>query len=336
MRIFYSWQRDLPNKTNRGFIQQALETAAKIVREDDSIEVEPSIDRDTEGVPGAPDITATIFKKIDAADVFVADISIIEKNRKRPIPNPNVLIELGYALKALGTEKIILVLNEAFGSEGELPFDLRQKRIIKYVSNEEDAVRSQERSRLTGIFVKAITEVNSHAQLKASPQPQTPVPPHPAEQIDRLVEFNARRSQYRHTELGYQKAQEEFLSLHNKLVEKVNEYNERSKHIEIECELGIDKRQSVIHFRSLNLVTRLSKPPFANELEGTVLFCGLEESGNIFKAPKELSGLAYLPEIDVVKGIGWKEERAGKSFLTTSDMADWWFERFIKELLNRI
>src|SRR5258708_32648261 len=101
--VFYSWQFDLPNATNRGFILKALENAAKAIRDDDSIEVEPVIDRDTDGVPGSPDIASTIFGKIDQAQVFVCDISIINSDAlyqdatgqnvaARPTPNPNVLI----------------------------------------------------------------------------------------------------------------------------------------------------------------------------------------------------------------------------------------------------
>jgi hypothetical protein len=45
----------------------------------------------------APDIAATIFSKITAANVFVADISIACRSEKRSTPNSNVLIELGYA-----------------------------------------------------------------------------------------------------------------------------------------------------------------------------------------------------------------------------------------------
>ena len=74
--VFYSWQSDLPNATNRGFIQQALEQAASSIAGDDSIDVEPVVDRDTTGVAGSPDIAGTILSKIDAADVFVPDISL--------------------------------------------------------------------------------------------------------------------------------------------------------------------------------------------------------------------------------------------------------------------
>ena len=106
---------DLPNATNRGFIEKALTDAAKAIRSDDSIAVEPVIDRDTEGIPGAPDIASTIFEKIDAAKVFVCDVSIIGLSGDRTTPNPNVLLELGYAVRALGWRSIIMVLNAAYG-----------------------------------------------------------------------------------------------------------------------------------------------------------------------------------------------------------------------------
>jgi len=72
--VFYSWQSDLPNSCNRGLIQDALESAVATIKADDTIAVEPVVDRDTQGVPGAPDIASTIFAKITAADVFVADV----------------------------------------------------------------------------------------------------------------------------------------------------------------------------------------------------------------------------------------------------------------------
>ncbi len=148
-KIFYSWQSDLPNATNRGFIEKALEDAVKSIRNDDSIEVEPVIDRDTKDVPGAPDIAHTIFGKIEQAQVFVCDISIINQNTpSRLTPNPNVLIELGYAIKALGWENIIMVINSAFGKPEELPFDLRMRRVITYCMLKESEDRATERKQL--------------------------------------------------------------------------------------------------------------------------------------------------------------------------------------------
>jgi hypothetical protein len=65
--IFYSWQSDLPNRTNRGFIQDALERVAEDVRSDDALAIEPVVDRDTAGVPGSPAISDTILQKIGRA-----------------------------------------------------------------------------------------------------------------------------------------------------------------------------------------------------------------------------------------------------------------------------
>jgi hypothetical protein len=144
-RVFYSWQSDLPNATNRGLIGKALEDAAKSIREDGSIAIEPVIDRDTAGVPGSPDIASTILDKIERADVFVCDISIINLGAGRPTPNPNVLIELGYALKVLGPDRIVMVLNSAYGSPELLPFDLRMRRVIPYEMREDVSERAPTR-----------------------------------------------------------------------------------------------------------------------------------------------------------------------------------------------
>lgn len=160
--VFYSWQSDLPNATNRSFILQALEDAAKVLRNDGSIQVEPVIDRDTIGVPGSPNISETIFKKIDQAQVFVCDVSIINQNvhahipDARLAPNPNVLVELGYALKRLGDKRIILVQNVAYGEPELLPFDLRMRRVVRYCMTKEDQDRASERKRLEKQLVDAL------------------------------------------------------------------------------------------------------------------------------------------------------------------------------------
>lgn len=164
-KIFYSWQSDLPNSTNRGFIQKALEAAAKSLRNDDSVNIEPVVDRDTAGIAGSPDITATIFNKIDAAATFVCDVSIINKvegepgNASRLTPNPNVLIELGYAAKSLGWDRIIMVMNLAFSKPENLPFDLRPKRVVEYDLDEATADKAEERKKLEKILALRLREV---------------------------------------------------------------------------------------------------------------------------------------------------------------------------------
>jgi hypothetical protein len=154
--IFYSWQSDTRAAANRTLIQDALEGAAKDLRADGSLSVEPVLDRDTQAVPGAPDIGATIFEKIDASAAFVADVTIVSRSAGRPTPNPNVLIEVGYSLKSLGSRKIILVQNLVFGGPEELPFDLRQKRVLTYRSAEDALERTAERRSLRRALTEAL------------------------------------------------------------------------------------------------------------------------------------------------------------------------------------
>ncbi len=63
--IFYSWQSDIrPGAACRGFIELSLKGAAANIAQDQALEVDPAIERDTQNVPGSPDIGATIFAKI--------------------------------------------------------------------------------------------------------------------------------------------------------------------------------------------------------------------------------------------------------------------------------
>src|SRR2546423_856115 len=161
--VFYSWQSDLPSKTNWGFIQEALERAIKAIHKDDEIEIKPVIDRDTQGVAGSPDISKTIFSKIRQADIFVGDVSIIGSvpignNAFRAMPNPNVLVELGYALGVLGEDRIVMVANQAFGKLESLPFDLRPRRVHGYYMPVEDEPASA-RKVLQDKLTIALTEI---------------------------------------------------------------------------------------------------------------------------------------------------------------------------------
>ena len=107
--IFYSWQSDLPNATNRTLIQKCLKAAVLAIN-NPNLEIEIKVDQDTQGLSGSPDIAQSLFEKIDNSEIFVCDISIINFDQgKRKIPNPNVLIELGYAAKALGWENWPLI-----------------------------------------------------------------------------------------------------------------------------------------------------------------------------------------------------------------------------------
>ncbi len=126
-KVFYSWQSD--RKPTSRFISKCLNKLNGKKLDFTVYEVE----RDTVGVAGSPDISSTVFSKIDEADLFVADITLVSPPfAKRKTPNPNVLIELGYAVKALGWHRIVLLHNSDFGGVEKLPFDIRHRRVTSF------------------------------------------------------------------------------------------------------------------------------------------------------------------------------------------------------------
>jgi hypothetical protein len=153
IRIFYSWQTDIDSKLNRNFIEDALEKAVKKLGKDVEIqealrEETIEIDKDTKGVPGTPPIVETIFNKISACGIFLPDLTFVGKSEDgRLLPNPNVLIEYGWALKELSHSRIVAVMNTAFGepTSVNMPFDMRHLRnpltyhLQKNVEKEEQA-----------------------------------------------------------------------------------------------------------------------------------------------------------------------------------------------------
>ena len=183
--VFFSWQSDRPSKEGRNFIEQALKDAITRITSDATVEEAVrdglEIDRDTKGVPGSPSIIETIFAKIDQAAVFVPDLTFVGTRAQDGLtPNPNVLIEYGWALKSLGRPRIIAVMNEAYGKpDGALPFDLAHLRFpITYnlpVGASAEA-RRNEREKLTESLESALKLVLTSAAFQAV-LPKVPEPP---------------------------------------------------------------------------------------------------------------------------------------------------------------
>ena len=132
MKVFWSWQSDSQGKVSRHFVNLVISELLGELSKECALEDadRPELDHDTKGVNGWVAIADTIFDKIDHAVAFVADMTLTAStpNGKRS-PNPNVLIELGYALKSLGDTSILLVWNSANGAEPtDLPFDMCHRR----------------------------------------------------------------------------------------------------------------------------------------------------------------------------------------------------------------
>lgn len=158
--IFYSWQTDSDPNFNRSFIEDCLKRAiSKLNREDLSNLI---IDRDTKNVAGMPDIGHTILEKIANSVVVVADLTLINpatvrRSNERPVSNPNVLFELGYAFGKLGPQTIVGVFNTASGKVEDLPFDLRPKRLMTYrLATDDD--KAKVRMKLVDALADAIRQ----------------------------------------------------------------------------------------------------------------------------------------------------------------------------------
>ncbi len=135
IRVFYAWQADRDRKTNRHLIEEAAKTALERISDDSSIPFVLRLDYDTKNVPGTPAITDTILEKIDNSQILLADLTYVARTepikprgKRKLIPNPNVLFELGYAFKVLGSERIICLMNTAYGAAKHQIFDLAHRQ----------------------------------------------------------------------------------------------------------------------------------------------------------------------------------------------------------------
>lgn len=174
--VFYAWQSDRPNNTNRSFLEECLERAIKKANEKRPTPERLTLDRDTQGVAGMPVISDTIFEKISQCAVFVPDLSFVTPpGASRAISNPNVLIELGYALKAIGDRRIVALFNTAFGPTSELPFDLRTRRFpFDYHVAETDSADSRRavRDELVRRLASALADAADLASVEPEPPPE--------------------------------------------------------------------------------------------------------------------------------------------------------------------
>jgi hypothetical protein len=142
-RVFYSWQSDLPTIVNLKLIRSALSKASVTMNDDPGLNLHVVIDEATREIPGSPNIADSIFEKIRAADVFICDLTKVaeaenDEGNVRKYSNPNVALELGYAVRVLGWRRIIILFNLAYGTiPDDLPFDASGHRATPYTCKAE-------------------------------------------------------------------------------------------------------------------------------------------------------------------------------------------------------
>jgi hypothetical protein len=159
--VFYAWQSDSPAGTNRNAIRQALVAAAARI-EHEQPELTLKLDEATRDMMGAHNVPRSILEKIEAADIFVDDVTTVtplvpEEVKARPCPNPNVTFEVGYAAAHLGWKRMILLTNLSIARYEDLPFDFDRQRISQYRVKEANDKKGIER--LTDLLITALKAI---------------------------------------------------------------------------------------------------------------------------------------------------------------------------------
>jgi hypothetical protein len=192
-KVFFSFQMDTEDKYGKGFIQNAIEIAIQKLK-DESIEV--TLDFGFRKTPGTPLLIDEMLKKSTESDMVIVDLTftsakewlqakkykvfgkelrLLNKVEDKKSPNPNVLLETGYAWAKKGTYRTLAVMNDAFGTPEELPVDLEGFRWgITYNLNETNyetrkAVRKELANDLYNAIKDAINAEASHQIEKWSP-----------------------------------------------------------------------------------------------------------------------------------------------------------------------
>ncbi len=133
-KVFYSWQSD--NKSARNKIKSALQGAVKLAGKELSEANRPELDSDVRGTHASVNIVDTIFNKIDECAVFVADVTPIASSGEKLVPNPNVMAELGYALKTKSDRSLFIYICDDERAERNMPFDIGGKSVLRFSTSD--------------------------------------------------------------------------------------------------------------------------------------------------------------------------------------------------------
>ncbi len=123
MKLFFSWQSDLPDE--KKFIRKQLQDIC------DDLDIE--YDEDTRDTGSAEFVTDILLRKIKNSSVFIADLTPVGRTENnKALANPNVCFELGFAECHLGRSRIIITYNESLATFDDLPFDLSKRNSVRF------------------------------------------------------------------------------------------------------------------------------------------------------------------------------------------------------------
>ena len=174
--VFYSWQTDRPEETNKKFLRDVIKEAVAKVSAEGVLVDSPRFESGMDGVAGTPEVATVMFDRIDECANFIGDVTIVaqipaakEDEQPKFIPNPNVSLELGYAAARIGWGRVICVTNEAFGRRDQQPFDVRNRRYpIDYTLDPKDmSQKAAVKKYLVDLLYKAIKSVQENEHRAA-------------------------------------------------------------------------------------------------------------------------------------------------------------------------
>ena len=345
--IFYSWQSDRPTGVCRNFIERCIQSAIDRLRADIEIDIslrdDLQVDRDTKDVPGTPAIFDTITAKIAASGVFVSDLTFVgARPDGRPTSNPNVLIEYGYGLAELGSERIIAVMNDTYGkpTNVNLPFNLAHTRFpISYTLAESASEEEKKAARngLTKSFevaLRTVLESSAYKAQIASARPPSAIEIAALHQQELDLEAEISGLRYGGGPAKVQRLVEElFLSIESRTREIAANHD-----FGIECgwtfvpsgQNGSCILKTSTFGISVNwLQPALHSPEEAGlsirKFEGRLFLPGQFKGGVYIQQPRLTSEVHYEPTLSSNHQLGWVESmkaRSEPSFLANDALAD--------------
>lgn len=152
--IFYSWQNDTDG--DRQYVRNVLQNSVDALMKE--LEVDIQIDSDSRDEDGERSIDVAILNKIANCDFFVCDVTPVGKLHPsaeiyKELPNPNVMLELGFAIGNIGWERCILVWNTKIGAQQNAPFDIRNHITTGYEFSKDV---SKEELKSKGLHLKSV------------------------------------------------------------------------------------------------------------------------------------------------------------------------------------
>lgn len=159
-KAFYSWQSDKKDVSQR--IENALNNKFKEL-ENKGIYIE--LVKATDGISGSRILEEVILENIKRCDFFIADLTPVTKHttcdgKTKLVPNPNCMLEFGYALRHFTSERVIAYMQlEEDDNHYELPFDLNHRTYNHFKQGDNIRIDEKELLRIVDIVNMSIAAV---------------------------------------------------------------------------------------------------------------------------------------------------------------------------------